>query len=385
MRQYDVIVIGAGPAGAMAARYASTRGARVCLLERKVKTSSPVRCAEGVGLKGASLTVDVQSRWIRAVVRGIRMISPDGTTVTLRNVDESYVVDRVIMDADLVKDAERAGVRLFVGVTVTGISRSNSGMYTVSAGQEQFAAPCVIACDGVESRIGRLLGWRSQLALEDINSCAFCRITHDSIAADIIDFFVGSAVAPGGYLWVFPRGDNQANVGLGVIASRSGPGKPLELLRRAVERFFPGVEPADMHCGGVPVARWQKPLVRGGAMLVGDAARQVNALTGGGIAWALLAGRMAGSAAAAAFVDGTFHQQRLIQYEKEWAREHGKQQERTYALKSMLLNHFGDADFNRIARSLARGDPRKMNYFKVFATTFARHPLLLFKVFKLFA
>jgi digeranylgeranylglycerophospholipid reductase len=381
----DIIVVGAGPAGALAARYARTRGASVCLLERKPHSSVPVRCGEGIGLKGASLTIEVDPRWILSEVRRIRMVSPDGTEVVVSDVDESYVVDRSIMDAELVEDAVAAGAKLHVNTTVVDARRQDDGHYICQTETQTFAAPCIIICDGVESRVGRLLGWKTQLALDDINSCAFCRVAHDSIQADTIDFYVGSDIAPGGYLWVFPRGEARANVGLGVIGSRSEPGKARRLLKQAVARAFPDASTSHWHCGGVPVARWQRPLVRGGALLAGDAARQVNALTGGGISYALLAGKMAGQAAADALQSGTLNESMLKAYEKQWARVHGRQQLRTYALKSMLLRHFTDRDFNRIARSLAAGDPRKTSYFRVFAVTFARHPLLLPKVFKLFA
>jgi digeranylgeranylglycerophospholipid reductase len=209
-------------------------------------------------------------------------------------------------------------------------------------------------------------------------------VSHQSIAGDTVLFYVGSVYAPGGFVWVFPRGDGSANVGLGFLGTFHTPGLSREYLLRFVARFFPGAVPSDIHCGGVPVGRWLKPLVRDGVMLVGDAARQVNCLNGAGIAYGMNAGRNAGETAARAF-DGTgCDWNKLKQYEKTWASSLGRQQVRSYVLKKTLLTKNNDAFYDTVARSFAGADPENLDYTRIFLKAFARHPLLLVKVILLF-
>ncbi|MBD3390481.1 MAG: geranylgeranyl reductase family protein [Chitinivibrionales bacterium] len=383
-RTYQITVVGAGPAGAMAAWRAAAGGRRVCLLERKSRVGTPVRCGEGIGLKGMTASLDIDKRWILATVSKACFVSPAGLRVTLADIDESYVIDRTVFDADLVERARDAGAEYFPHTPVTGIARREDGRYRCVTPRGAFDAPCVILADGIESNLARDAGWDTSLKLEDLESCAFCHVTHPGIADDTVCFHVGSGQAPGGFAWVFPRGKGRANVGLGVLGTFCEPGKARRCLHRFVESRFPGASADDEHCGGVPVGRWTRPLVRGGIMLAGDAARQVNSLSGAGIGYGLYAGRLAGDVAARACSGEGCDQGALQQYQKEWASGLGIQQDRSYALKSMLLTKNNDAFFDRIARAFARSDPKRLNYKSIFLRTFARHPLMMLKVLRLF-
>lgn len=381
--RFDVVVVGAGPAGALAARYAARGGADVALVERKERVGVPVRCGEGIGLKGFSHTIDVDPSWVLSTVTKIRMVSPGGIEVRLGSVGENFIVDRTVMDADLVRTARAEGARYFPSTHVRSVVREEDGSYRCVAQGLVVTGRCVILADGVESKLARGLGWNTVLAPADVCSCAFCKVDHESITGDTCVFYMGRKVAPGGYAWTFPRGEGSANVGLGVLGTCSGPGLARRALGELVERAFPGAVPRDVHCGGVPVATWLRPLVRDGVMVVGDAARQVHALTGAGIAYSLLAGRAAGETAAEALRNGAVDYRHLHVYEKRWAAHFGKQQNRSWALKSMLLT-FDDDYLDRIARSLSRRNPGRLSYLGVFARVFARNPLLMIKAILLF-
>ncbi|MDD5674008.1 MAG: geranylgeranyl reductase family protein [Chitinivibrionales bacterium] len=379
----DVLVVGGGPAGSLAALHAARGGRAVILLERRADVGVPVRCGEGIGKKGVSLTLTVPPEWIAATIRKISMVAPDGRVVEVRNVDESYIVDRKIMDRRLLQQAREAGANVFMSTPVASVNQSADGRYHCISGQTEFIAPCLILADGVESRLARDCGWEAFNRLKDIETCAFGRIKSALIKKDTCLFYTGSKISPGGYLWIFPRGEGAANIGLGIAGNRSGPGKARELLDTFIQEHFPGAILEDFHCGGVPVAPWRKPLVRSGAMLVGDAAGQVNCINGGGIAYALLAGKMAGTVAAQAFTGGKYNPDYLKKYQRQWARFHGRQQHRSFALKEMLLN-YNDEVLNSIAGALLKENPDKLNYLRVFLRTFSRHPLLFLKAFMLF-
>lgn len=380
---YDVIVVGAGPAGARAAFHAARGGLRVCLIERKEHVGFPVRCGEGLGSKGLSKDLSIDDSWIRTTIRRVRMISPSGIRVELHKIGESYVVDREVMDEALVREAVSSGVSYFPGTSVVSVEHPRRGEYICHAPDRDFSTECVVLADGVESRLARDLGWNTTLSLEDVECCAFCRVAHDSIENDLIEFYTGSRIAPGGYAWVMPRGSGRANVGLGILGIHSSPGKAMALLDKFLQEHFPGGGISHIHCGGVPVGKWLRPLVRDGAMIVGDAARQVNSLNGGGIEYALYAGRIAGETIAEARGRSGIDVGRLKSYQKKWAVDSGKQQMRTYALKSVLLRK-DDSFYDRIARSLEHAEPNSLSYMRVFVRTFLRRPWLLPKVFRFF-
>jgi digeranylgeranylglycerophospholipid reductase len=324
----------------MAALHAARGGCHVSLLERKKTAGSPVRCGEGIGIKGILRNVELDQTWIRNRIKQIRMVSPGGTEVDIVSKDEGLILDREKMDRDLVCRARQAGVEYRNRAAVLKVEETDNNVYVCTTGSgDTYRGRCVILADGVESKLARDLGWKTDLALHDLNTCAFLRVEDCDVAQDTVVFYLGKEVAEGGYAWVFPRGNRSANVGLGILGTASGPGRAREFLERFVERHVPKAVTRDLHCGGVPVGPWVKPLVSGGAMVVGDAARQVNCISGGGLSFALYAGRTAGTVAAKAFAGGRCRRERLREYERAWVKRFGKQQHRSHALKQMAITY----------------------------------------------
>jgi digeranylgeranylglycerophospholipid reductase len=328
--------------------------------------------------------VGSRTEWTLNKIEKAVMVSPSGTRVTIGNIDESFILDREKMDGDLAAEAAAAGAKLLLSTTVTEIRRTSDGRYEcITSPDRPISAACIIIADGVESRCARFLGWHTAVSLADMETCAFCHVASPLIEPDACVFYTGTTYAPGGYVWIFPRGKGIANVGLGINGSRSAAGKAKELLLKFIDKELPGSHISYLHCGGVPVAKAMRPLVRDGAMLVGDAARQVNCMSGAGIHYSLYAGKTAGTIAANAFKSGSFDQSALKEYEKAWWKTYGKQQMRSFALKEFVLKS-DDAFLDRIALSLSKEPSEKMNYLRVFIRTFARNPLLLIKAIRLF-
>jgi digeranylgeranylglycerophospholipid reductase len=384
MTEFDVAVIGAGPAGSVAAKHASMTGCRVCLLERREQVSVPVRCGEGIGYHGLFDHLEhPKKEWIKNTTKKAAIVSPSGIKVQISDSMDSYILDRTKMDNDLIKDALASGVSYHSLSPVTSIVKIGD-KYECRGPQRTVTASCVILADGVESRLARFVGWDTSLQMCDIETSAFTRVVSPFIEQDTCVFFVGSKVAPGGYAWIFPRGAGEANVGLGILGMYSEAGKAKEYLLRLIENELPGGRIGEIHCGGIPVAKYMRPLVKDGVMLVGDAARQVNALTGGGISYSLFAGKECGRVAGEAFKGGVFNKKHLLNYERIWRKRFGKQQERSYTLKKFLVKYADDAFMERIRTSVSKEDPSKLNYLRLFLRTFAGHPLLLLKVFDLY-
>ena len=389
VESYDVIVVGAGPAGSMAAKSCALGGLKVALVERKEAPSMPVRCGEGVGFKGMNTTIGIKPQWILAQINKVTFISPKGKRVDVHNIGESFCVDRTKMDKDIMEEAVKAGATLINNTYIDTVEtvREPSLMYRCFAqtdgNNRVLEAPLLIAADGLESRIRRMTGWPKPFGLDDMESCAIAKVRHPSIIGDTIEFYTGEDIAPGGYLWVFPRGDGFANLGVGVLASRSKPGMAKRLLNKFIKENYEGAEVFDFHAGGVPVGKWINPLNKEGVMIVGDTAGQVNALNGGGIAYALYAGQTAGEVAVEAYSNGAFNYAHLKEYQKRWHSFCGKNQARSYALKSALLKR-GNSFYDDVATALEKEDPTKLSYMRVFLRVFIRNPFMLLKTFFLF-
>jgi digeranylgeranylglycerophospholipid reductase len=385
--RFDIIIAGGGPAGLVAALHATKdprRRLRVCLIDRKKEPGAPVRCGEAIGLKGFAESVHLDAAWIKSTIVKAKLVSPSGISVTLPGNHQSYIIDRRRMEEDLTADAVKNGVTFIPNATVVSAEWTVDGDYSCATDSgTRYRAYCLILADGVESRLARGLGWKTALKRSDVITCAFAKIEHPSIEPDACLFFLGKSIAPGGYAWVFSRGEYQANIGLGVLGSMNSAGKPKKLLDEFIGAGYPGARIFDTHCGAVPMARWLTPLVKCGAMVVGDAARQVNCTTGAGLAYAFYSGMTAGTAAARA-CDGNSCDHRILkQYEKQWASHYGKQQRRSHALKEVMVG-FSDSFLDEIARSLSMVEPSAMNASRVFLKAFSKHPLLALKVIKLF-
>ena len=227
MRTYDcdVVVVGAGPGGSMAARYCAEGGLKTILLEKKAEVGAPLRCAEGVSKKWLEeVGIEPEPMWIRGDMKGAIIKSPQGTTFQL---DESkagsevgYVLERHLFDKALARDAAKAGAQIMMRTSCTGIIREEGkivGVKARSMGEEiEIRAKCVVAADGFESQVGRWAGVDTTLKLNDIDSCIQYRMVNIDCVPDYCEFVIGS-VAPGGYIWIFPKGEGVANVGIGVM------------------------------------------------------------------------------------------------------------------------------------------------------------------------
>ena len=346
---YEVIVVGAGPAGSVAAREAAQLGLSVLLIEKRQEIGSPVRCAEGLTPGALDGFIDADPKWISARVCKARI------TVVREDRDHvwhpadiasneaasgvGHVVERRVFDRVLAEKAVAAGARAILKTAVTGLLKEGDTIVGVetrgSWGARTIAADVVIGADGVESRIGAWAGLDTTLLVSDLMSCAQFLLAGIDIDPECTYYFVDPECAPGGYVWIFPKGDGRANVGLGIQADLMVEA-PIELLTRFIERrsFLAQGSPVTVVTGGVPVALPPSSLVSGGCMLVGDAARQVDSLTGGGIANAMRAGRLAARVAAEAIAMGDVGHQTLSRYDKAWREGIGRRMERNYRLRS---------------------------------------------------
>ncbi|MDD2665447.1 MAG: NAD(P)/FAD-dependent oxidoreductase [Methanocellales archaeon] len=378
--RYDVIVVGAGPAGSMAAKTAAEHDLETLLLEKRVEIGDPVRCAEGVGKEGLKQFIKPDKRWIAADVQGARICFPGGIKIEMSEVgpEVGYVLERKIFDRELAKQAAKAGAEVMVKTRAVDLIKEDGFVRGVKAehlgDSFDIHADVVIGADGVESKVGRWAGINTTLKPKDIETCAQFLMTDVDIDPCYCEFYIGNQIAPGGYAWVFPKGNNEANVGLGISGSRSEV-RPIEHLKRFVEKKYPEGQIIEMIMGGVPVTVPTKTTTNG-LMLVGDAARMSDPLTGGGIIHAMKSGTMASEIASKAVQSGDSSVECLNEYERRWRPTIGATLQKSYKAKEWLLK-LNDAEWNSIASSIVGINFKELTAFGLLKELTLRNPKLL--------
>lgn len=388
---YDVVVVGAGPAGSMAARAAARAGAEVLLLDKRRELGVPVQCGEALSEEPLlDLGIKPNPRWIAGEVNAVRLISPSGLEVSISEKKVvhgkvGFILDRKVFDKHLAMLAAKEGADVRVGTLVDSLLMDGKKIAGVKAssfdGRMEVRAEVVIAADGVVSRVARWAGVNTALKLVNIESCAqFQMVGIDIKSPEVMEYYFGSRITPGGYTWIFPKGRDMANVGIGILGSRMQ--RPAIDYLKDFVNSMPGLKKGrviEINGGGVPVGGPIPKTVKDNLLIVGDAARQVNALTGGGIDSAMRAGDIAGEVAAKAIASGDVSEKKLKEYEKRWRKQMGKRLERYLKAKEVLLS-MSDEELDRLAKALQGVEFEKISLTDMLKVFMKVSPKLMWKL-----
>ena len=384
--KYDVLVIGGGPAGALAARTAVEKGLSALLVEKRPAIGAPVRCAEGLGKEALADFMEPDERWISAEMTGAGIVAPDGFLMKLESAmvgsKVGYILDRKVFDRELVWQAADAGADISVKTRASAPILENGvvkGAQLEYCGQvSKVTADVVIAADGVESKFARWCGIDTTVPAREIMSGMQYVMTDIDIDPHATIFYLGNEVAPEGYLWVFPKGDRAANVGIGISGKKSGEGhRAKDYLNRFVKKTFPHGKTIECIVGGVSVCRPLECTVGDGLVLVGDAARVVDPLTGGGIYNSMFTGRLAANVAAECIAKGDLSKKALMAYDKSWRESKmGKTIERNYLIKEYLIKQ-PDEKLNAIIHSVAKMNLKEFSTISLIKEIIRVNPKLL--------
>ena len=385
-KEYDVIVVGAGPAGSMAARYAAEYGVSVLMLEKDRDVGYPVRCAEAINLKTVEEFIKPDPKWIAATINKFAFVAPNGEEVVIEFKEaEGYVLERKIFDYELAKQASNAGAEVVTRAYVDGLimeGRKVCGVKMEYRGQQmEIRSKVVIGADGTESRVGRWAGLKTHIDFRDMESCFQVTAANVKVDPNTLYFYLGSNFAPGGYFWVFPKGNDLANIGLGINGLEGKKKSALSYLNDNMEKLFPKASILTQVAGGVPCSITLEQISGEGILLAGDAARQVNPLSGGGIASGMIGGSIAGRVASEAIKKGDL--KLLYNYDKEWHNARGQKHEIFNRLKEGLYS-IDDEGFNKMVKKMHKIPIEKRTLGKLFMTVLANKPSLLIDVAKVY-
>ena len=385
MIETDVLVIGAGPAGSSAARFAAKGGVDVILIDKKSEIGFPKRCAEGVSKKiFEKLDLEADPHWITNEISGVRFVAPDGTDIWLDETqidlpDAGYVLERKVFDKHMAAEAAREGAKIRIRTQAKGLKREDDGTFIVtceSMGESfDIHAKIIIGADGPESHVAKWAGLNAIIKPQHMVAGVQFEMCNVKMKRnDYLEFYFGS-VAPGGYFWLFPKGEDVANVGLGIITNMAEK-SAYEYLVDAADNCYAtqDAQAVELNSGGDPVGGLVKEMYGDNIMLVGDAASQVNPLTGGGFA---------GVVAAEAIKSGDCSSNFLKKYEKLYLDEMGSEMQK-YTKVTEYLWTLDDDDINKIAHKFKEMKFDKLTTTDIVKVVIKADPKSLLKLGRIF-
>lgn len=292
---YDLIIVGAGPAGSAAAFAAAEAGISVLLLEEHEAIGVPLACAEGLSRSTIADYLNIQPEWIAQNLSGSIVRDPMGAEFTIHYPNVGWVLDRKKFDPGLARIAEQKGANLKKRAQAIGV-QDNQVIVEENGSRNSYTFKYLIGADGITSRVGTWMGIDTRLGLGEIEVCAEYRLNNLTIEPEYAHLIFGTRYAPGGYAWIFPKSTNSANVGLGLspVVTKE---KPKPILDRWIKDEFPEATIEERIFGGVP-AKVLSKFSGDNFCLVGDAARFSDPLSGAGIANGVKSGIIAGRNAA---------------------------------------------------------------------------------------
>ena len=331
----DVIVVGAGPAGATAARRCAGYGLKTILLEKE-RLPRVKPCAGGVTVAAArELGFDIPRKTIERQCTGLRILFRGVENEVRIPEPISLMVNRSDFDQHLATMAVRAGALLSEAEECNAIE-PESDRVVVRTGQRVLSAPVVIGADGFFSRVRKL--FRPKFDQDEIRYCVLSHIPMSpqeivSRFKNLITIHYGFISA--GYAWIFPKGSH-LTVGAGgaLSQSRDLPNRFREFL--ALNHLNPN---ANIRGCFIPVSRWRHNMYTDRILLVGDAAGLVDSFSGEGIRFAIASGKLAAETVITAHRKGDFTMQTLSEYQKRCWDDFGRDLERSNHTTDLICKH----------------------------------------------
>ena len=374
--KYDVVVVGARVGGSTAALFASKSDAEVLVLEKRQEIGTPVQCAEGVTY-GTFETLEIKpdEKYIRSRIKGANIHAPNGRCINYEGgIAEGLIIDRKIFDKDLATQAAKSGADFMVKTNVKSLITKDHqvcGVVAKHLGKTiEIKADVVIAADGVESNMAKMAGLKTIQNPNEITSCAQYEMVGMDVDPNHLEFYFGDTIAPKGYIWIFPKGEGVANVGVGV---RSTNKTPIHYLNKFVSKF--DAKPVELNIGGVPISGPIKKTYTDGFLVVGDAAGQVDPISGGGIHTTIACARIAGETVAESVKAGDSSSKFLKKYENKWKEDIGKSLFQSAKYRK-IADKLNDEDMNALAEFIETQNIEAIS--KIAALKFVgKHPNLM--------
>jgi len=363
MKEFDVVIVGAGTAGCLTAKTAAEAGLNVCLVDRKKAEEVGEKiCGDALGehhLKTLGLEKP-QGGELEKRIEGIKIFSPDLQTVfTIEHEDfVGYLLNRHLFGQWLLKKA-LDGSASFLDSTqclepiVENGSVEGVVAKSLKAGEDiRLKSKIVVDASGfvavVRKKLPKEIGIENQILNEDVEACyrEIRQLKQESENTKYCEIYLNQKVSPGGYAWIFPKGGARVNSGLGICMRDKFPNPKDQFYTHVLTRQL--FEGSLLLNGGAwydPTRRPLDSMVGNGVAIIGDAACLVNPIHGGGIGPSMLSGYLAGKTIVEAFNKGDFSKKALWPYNCRYKEMYGAKQAGLDVFRLFLLKS-SDEDLN---------------------------------------
>ena len=323
---FDVVVVGGGPAGSSAAHMAAKNGCTVALIEKEKEIAQTVRTS------GVTWISDIKKFGIPEEcynpIKKFSFCSPKNSVKISGEIAKAAVLDVRKTYRFLANRAKTSGSELFTSTNVTEVLKDTSGkcsgVIAKSDGKQiQFNSKVVIDASGFVSVIAKELGYVTQW--KKFGAGAEFEVKTEKLEHDNWWLMVGQEYSPAGYAWIFPTSKDTARIGVGIGKPDSDVDPTVRLNELLEKKLGPikdlgNIEKIEFHYGLIPNDGVSRKTVYDNLILVGDSAGQANPLVLEGIRYAIRFGEVAGQVAADAIKNGDTTEMSLSPYEKEWKR-----------------------------------------------------------------
>jgi digeranylgeranylglycerophospholipid reductase len=324
---YDVVIVGAGPAGSSAAFSASKNGVKVALLEKEESVAETVRTS-GVtwieNIKEYEIPDDCFNP-----IKNYSFCSPNNEVTISGQNYQAAVLDVRKTYRWLAKQAEDTGVDIFLKTNVKDIIKNERGdIIGITAinpdGNVSFFGKVIIDASGFGSVVSKSMGFVTQW--KRFGAGAEYEVKAENVDSETWWLMVGERYSPAGYAWIFPISKDVVRIGVGIGKPESAV-DPTERLKELMEsklgpiKKLGKITPIEFHYGLIPNDGLSRKTVYNNLILVGDSAGQANPLVLEGIRYAIKFGRVAGTVASNAIKAGKTEESDLIPYENNWRKE----------------------------------------------------------------
>ncbi len=314
MKNYDVLVVGAGPVGTTFARLMALKGFEVGVLEKKKEIGVPLQCAGLLGKQIKNVN-HLPKEFIINQVHGAYLHSPSNHELKVaKNEPQAYVLDRVGYDKYLAELAVDAGADLFLNSRVKDVDIKNGYVY-MNNGKGEMQAKVIVGADGYDSLVSQKVSNNSHETTELVQAAQFLvNFKKDLFDTDYVHLHVRAALSPG-FLWTIPLSESTARIGL---FGNSDYHTFNNILKDFLNHNndFNGYSITKKYYGMIPVYNSKKRLVNNRSLLLGDAAAQIKPTTGGGLIMGFKCAKIAVNAVSRALNEDNIGI--LTEYESEY-------------------------------------------------------------------